>query len=47
MALKLYQNDKIASASRRLSLRLAPGDIERLQARAHTVSGTLTGIAAI
>ena len=32
-------------ATRPVSLRLAPCDIEQLKARAHTVSGTLTGVA--
>ena len=45
MSLKLFQNGKPASASRPISLRLAPGDIGRLEARAHTLCGTLTGVA--
>jgi hypothetical protein len=45
MSWKLLQNRRPATASRPISLRLALADIERLQARAHTVSGTLTGIA--
>ena len=32
-------------ATQPISLRLARGDIEQLKARAHTVSGTLTGVA--
>ncbi len=32
-------------ATRPISLRLARRDIEQLKARAHTVSGTLTGVA--
>ena len=35
----------MAEATRPVSLRLAPRDIEQLKARAHTVSGTLTGVA--
>ena len=35
----------MAEATRPVSLRLAPRDIEQLKARAHTVSGTVTGVA--
>jgi hypothetical protein len=35
----------MVEATRPVSLRLAPRDIEQLKARAHTVSGTLTGVA--
>lgn len=35
----------MSEATRPVSLRLSPRDIEQLKARAHTVSGTLTGVA--
>lgn len=35
----------MAEETRPVSLRLAPRHIEQLKARAHTVSGTLTGVA--
>ena len=38
-------NGTASEATRPFSLRLAPRDIEQLQARAHVVSGTVTGIA--
>ena len=45
MSLKSLRNGRSSAASRPISLRLAAADIERLQARAHTFSGTITGVA--
>jgi hypothetical protein len=45
MSLKSLHNSKRSPASRPVSLRLAVGDIERLQARAHTLSASITGVA--
>ena len=42
---KRATNGAASEATRPFSLRLAARDIEQLQARAHTVSGTVTGIA--
>lgn len=45
MSLKSFHNGRSSTASRPVSLRLAPQDIERLHARAHTLSCTITGVA--
>ena len=45
MSLKSHHNGQRSAASRPISLRLAPADIERLQARAHVLTGTITGVA--
>ena len=45
MSLKSLHNGKTTPASRPVSLRLAIDDIERLQARAHTLSASITGVA--
>ena len=45
MSLKSLHNARSSPASRPVSLRLAMGDIERLQARAHTLSASITGVA--
>ena len=42
---KSATNGAASQATRPFSLRLAACDIEQLQARAHVVSGTVTGIA--
>ena len=39
------QSRQRSSATRPISLRLAPRHIDQLKARAFTVSGTLTGVA--
>ena len=43
--MKSHHNGRSTAATQPISLRLAPADIERLQARAHVLSGTITGIA--
>jgi hypothetical protein len=45
MSLKSFHNGRSSPASRPVSLRLAVADIERLQARAHTMSASITGVA--
>ena len=45
MSLKSHSNGQRSAASQPISLRLAPADIERLQARAHVLTGTITGVA--
>jgi len=45
MPLKSLRNGRSSTASRPVSLRLPPQDIELLQARAYTLSGTITGVA--
>ena len=45
MSLKSHHNGQRSAASQPISLRLAPADIERLQARAHVLTGTITGVA--
>ena len=45
MSLKSRNNDRSSTSTQPISLRLVPADIERLQARAHVLSGTITGIA--
>jgi hypothetical protein len=45
MSLKSLHNGKAPTASRSVSLRLANGNIERLQARAQTLSASITGVA--
>jgi len=45
MSLKSPNNGQRSAASRPISLRLAPADIERLQARANVLTGTITGVA--
>jgi len=45
MSLKSHNNGQRSAASQPISLRLAPAAIERLQSRAHILSGTITGVA--
>lgn len=45
MSMKSLRNRRTPPATRPVSLRLALRDVEQLQARAFSVSGTITGIA--
>ena len=45
MSLKSHHNSQRSAASQPISFRLAPAGIDRLQARAHVLTGSITGVA--